>query len=231
MTFINKILLKHSHTHSFTYLPYFHSQIMVAVCRVVIKTDDLLGLKCYYVALFKKVHRPLKESLISVSQSSFCNGLQDCCFIYRKLSPPIWRQWDFFHSFTKSCDHCPWFLLKAHKLKKVGKTTRPFSSVQLLSRVQLYDPINRSTPGLPVHHQLPEFTQTHVHRVSDAIQPSHPLSSLSPPAPSPSSIRVFSNESTLLMRWPKYWSFSFNIVLPMNTQDWSLLGWSGWISL
>ena len=71
--------------------------------------------------------------------------------------------------------------------------------------------MNRSTPGLPVHHQLPEFTQTHVHRVSDAIQPSHPQSSLSAPAPIPPSIRVFSNESTLRMRWPKYWSFSFNI--------------------
>ena len=50
----------------------------------------------------------------------------------------------------------------------------------------LCDPMNHSTPGLPVHHQLPEFTQTHVHRVTDAIQPSHPLSSLSPPAPNPS---------------------------------------------
>ena len=50
----------------------------------------------------------------------------------------------------------------------------------------LYDPMNRSTPGLPVHHQLQEFTQTHIHRVSDAIQPSHPLSSPSPPAPNPS---------------------------------------------
>ena len=57
--------------------------------------------------------------------------------------------------------------------------------VQSLSSA-LCDPMNRSTPGLPVHHQLPEFTQTHVHRVSDAIQPSHPLSSPSPPAPNPS---------------------------------------------
>ena len=61
-----------------------------------------------------------------------------------------------------------------------------FSSVQSLSCVQLCDPMNRSTPGLPVHHQLPEFTQTHIHRVGDAIQPSHPLSSPSPPAPNPS---------------------------------------------
>ena len=65
-----------------------------------------------------------------------------------------------------------------------------FSSVQFSSVAQscptLCDPMNPSMPGLPVHHQLPEFTQTHVHRVSDAIQPSHPLSSPSPPAPNPS---------------------------------------------
>ena len=71
--------------------------------------------------------------------------------------------------------------------------------------------MNRSMPGLLVHHQLPEFTQTHAHRVIDAIQPSHPLSSPPPPAPVPPSIRVFSNESILHMRWPKYWSFSFSI--------------------
>ena len=71
--------------------------------------------------------------------------------------------------------------------------------------------MNHSTPGLPVHHQLPEFTQTYVHRFGDAIQPSHPLSSPSPPTPIPPSIRVFSNESTLHMRWPKYWTFSFSI--------------------
>ena len=88
--------------------------------------------------------------------------------------------------------------------------TIPFSSV-VQSCLTLCDPMNRSMPGLPVHHQLTEITQTHVHRVSDSIQPSHPLSSPSPPDPNPSSIRVFSNESTLLMRCPKYWSFSFNI--------------------
>ena len=67
-------------------------------------------------------------------------------------------------------------------------------------------------PGLPVHHQLPEFTQTHVHQGSDAIQPSHPL--LSPlllPSSIFPSIRVFPSESVLCIRWPKYWSFSFSI--------------------
>ena len=68
--------------------------------------------------------------------------------------------------------------------------------------------MNRSMPGLPVHHQLPESTQTHVHWVSDAVQPSHPLLLL----PSIfSSIRIFSNESALHIKWPNYWSFSFNI--------------------
>ena len=71
--------------------------------------------------------------------------------------------------------------------------------------------MNCSTPGLPVQHQIPEFTQTHVHQVGDAIQPSHPLSPLLLLPPIPPSIRVFSNESTLPMRWPKYWSFSFSI--------------------
>ena len=87
-----------------------------------------------------------------------------------------------------------------------------FSSVAQ-SCLTLCDPMNPSTRGLLIHHQLPESTQTHVHQVSDAIQPSHPLSS---PSPLPSifpSIRVFSNESALRIRWPKYWSFSFNISL------------------
>ena len=71
----------------------------------------------------------------------------------------------------------------------------------------------------PVHHQLPEFTQTHVHRVSDAIQHLILCRLLLLLPPIPPSIRVFSNESTLRIRWPKYWSFRFNISLPMNIQD------------
>ena len=71
--------------------------------------------------------------------------------------------------------------------------------------------MNHSTPGLPVHHQLPEFTQTHVRQVDDAIQPSYPLSSPSPAALNLTQHQVFSNESALHIRWPKYWSFNFNI--------------------
>ena len=87
--------------------------------------------------------------------------------------------------------------------------------IMMISSVQscptLCDPMDCSMPGLPVHHQYPELIQTHVHRVSDAIQPSHPLSSHSPPAFNLSQhFPVFSNESVLRIRWPKYWNFSFS---------------------
>ena len=82
----------------------------------------------------------------------------------------------------------------------------------------LCDPMDCSTPGFPVHHQPLEFTQTHAHRVRDAIQPSHPLSFPSPPASIIPSIRGFSNESVLCIRWPKYWHFSFSIS-PSNEQS------------
>ena len=81
-----------------------------------------------------------------------------------------------------------------------------FSLSQSLSHV-----MDCSTPDLPVHHQLPELTQTHVHPVGDSIQLSHPLSSPSPPAFNLSQIWVFSNESVLRIRWPKCWSFSISI--------------------
>ena len=95
----------------------------------------------------------------------------------------------------------------------------------------LCDPMDFSTPGFPVHHQIPELTQTHVHRVSDAIQPSHPLSSPSLP--------IFSlAQHQGLFQWvssshqvAKVLEFQPASVLPMNTQDWSPLGWTGWISL
>ena len=123
------------------------------------------------------------------------------------------------------------WLFKKYNTNITFFTYYQFSSVAQ-SCLTLCDPMNRSTPGLPVHHQLPEFTQTHVHRVGDAIQPSHPLPSPSLPALNLSQhqglffsfswflylyfqlswlCRVFSNESALHIRWPKYWSFSFNI--------------------
>ena len=85
-----------------------------------------------------------------------------------------------------------------------------FSSVTQSSPT-LCDPMDCSRPGFPVLHQLPELIQTHVHWVSDAIQPSHLLSSLLLPPSIFPSIRVFSNESVLRNKWPKYWSFSFSI--------------------
>ena len=98
-------------------------------------------------------------------------------------------------------------------------------SVQSLSHVRLCDPMNCSMLGLPVHHQLPESTQTHVHRVGDAIHLilCRPLFLL---PPIPPIIRVFSNESTLHIRWPKYWSFSFSII-PSKEHP----GLISWISL
>jgi len=107
--------------------------------------------------------------------------------------------------------------------------TVQFSSIAQ-SCLTLCHPMNHSTPGLPVQHQLPEFTQTHVHQVGDAIQPSHPLSSPSLLPPIPPSIRVFSNESTLRIRWPKYWSFSFSII-PSNEHSGPISFRMDWLDL
>ena len=105
-----------------------------------------------------------------------------------------------------------------------------FSSVAQ-SCLTLCNPMNRSTPGLPVHHQLPEFTQTHVHRVSDAIQPSHPLSSPSPPAPNPSQHQSFPTSQLFTWGGQSIGVSASASVFPMNTQNWSPLEWTGWISL
>ena len=108
------------------------------------------------------------------------------------------------------------------------------TSVRFSSVTQLYltlcNSMNRSTPGLPVPHQLPESTHIHVHQVGDAIQPSHPLSSPSPPAPNPSQHQGFSNESALHIRWPKSWSFSFNIS-PSNEHPGLISFRMNWVDL
>ena len=113
--------------------------------------------------------------------------------------------------------------------RDVFKIVFQFSSVAQ-SCPTLRDPMDCSMPGLPVHHQLVELAQT---QVSDAILPSHPMSFPSPPASIFPSVRVFSNESALHIRWPEYWSFRFSkySALPVNIQDWFCLGLTGLISL
>ena len=101
-------------------------------------------------------------------------------------------------------------LVKSPETRLFLHTYLQFSSVTQ-SCLTLCDPMDCSTPGFPVYHQLPELAQTHIHQVKGAIQPSHPLSSPSPLAFTLPSIRVFSNESVLHIRWPKYCSFSFSI--------------------
>ena len=111
-----------------------------------------------------------------------------------------------------------WFI-SLRKWKYTGRCQRNSvvsdSLVQFSSLAQSYqilcDPMDYSRPGLPVHHQLPECTQTLVLWVSDAIQPSHPLLSPSPPALNLSQHQGLSNGSALCMSWPKYWTFSLNI--------------------
>ena len=109
------------------------------------------------------------------------------------------------------------------------------SSVRFSSVTQscptLCDPMNCSTPGLPVHHQLLEFTQTHVHRVSDAIQPSHPLSSPSPPAPNPSQHQSFPMSQVFAWGGQSTGVAALASFLPKKSQGWSPSEWTGWISL
>ena len=117
-----------------------------------------------------------------------------------KMTQPLWKiVWQFPTKLSILLKHDPaillicifpkWLKMYMHTKICIGMfitVLHSVRSVQSLSHVWFWDPMNRSMPGLPVHHRLPEFTQTHVHQVSDAIQPPHPLSSPSPPAPNPS---------------------------------------------
>ena len=149
-----------------------------------------------------------------------------CCFIIYFLCP-----WCL--AYYQICSRHSLYLLnmKIHLYYFLPQ----FSSVQFSSVAQLcptlFDPMNHSTRGLPVHHQVLEFTQTHVHRVSDAIQPSHPLSSASPPAHNPSQHQSF--PMSQLFGWGGQSTGVLGLAsfLPKNTQDWSPLGWAVWISL
>ena len=136
---------------------------------------------------------------------------------------------------TKTCESV-YFWREKNGARMVGLGHFFYFSVQFSSVTQscptLCNPMNRSMPGLPVHHHLPEFTQTHIHRVGDAIQPSRPLSAPFSPAPNPS-------QHQGLFQWVSYLAWggqstgvsALASVLPMNTQDWSPLGWTGCISL
>ena len=93
----------------------------------------------------------------------------------------------------------------------------------------LCDPVNCGTPGLPIHHRLPESIKTHVHWVGDTIQPSHPLSSPSPPALNLSQHQGLFKWVSSSYQMAKVLEFQSTSVLPMNTQDWSPLGWIDWI--
>ena len=103
-----------------------------------------------------------------------------------------------------------------------------FSSSAQLCPI-LCNPMDCSTPSFPVHHQLPELVQTHVHQVGDAIQPSHPLSTPSPPAFNLSQHQGLSQWVSSSRQVAKVGALAS--VLPMNIQDWFSLGWTGWISL
>ena len=92
-------------------------------------------------------------------------------------------------------------------------------------------PMDHTIAGFPILHYFPEFASTRVHCVGDAIQPSHLPSSPSPPALHSPSIRVFANESALQIKWPKYWSFSFNISPSTNNQGWFLLGLTDFLAV
>ena len=113
--------------------------------------------------------------------------------------------------------------------RKLWHLSVQFSSVAQ-SCPTLCDAMNHSMPGLSVHHQLPEFTQTQVHWVGDAIQPSHPLSSPSLLALNLSQHQGLYNESSLRIRWPKYWSFSFNIS-PSNEHPGQISFRMDWLDL
>ena len=112
---------------------------------------------------------------------------------------------------NKSCKQAKCLSTREVAKKKIYIHRVEYFSSVAQSCSTLCDPMDRSTPGFPVHHQLLDLAQTHVHRVADTIQPSHPLLSPFPPTFTLAQHQGLSNESVLCIRWPKYWSFSFNI--------------------
>ena len=154
--------------YSFHFHPIFNSQLLCLVIHQVLLFPSNLK-KCRMV--FSLSYLLLNTAWTALPFACLCQLL--------------------FCAFVTLLSHCVnWLLLGHALLSAVHRDTWPCASVQFSSVAQscptLCDPMNHSTPGLPVQHQLPEFTQTHIHWVGDAIQPSHPLSSPSPPAFNPS---------------------------------------------
>ena len=147
----------------------------------------------------------------------------------------------FFSQITLLCivgifsdqDHLSWGIRQKRKREARNANGFPIMGLAQFSSVAqsyptLCDPMNRSTPGLPVHHQLLEFTQTHVHQVGDAIQPPHPFSSCPQSFPASGSFQM----TQLFTSGGQSIGVSASTsVLPMNIQDWFPLGWTSWISL
>ena len=145
---------------------------------------------------------PLEEGSWDPGTCDFMNQLDSKCWMFNKCSK-WYSSWE---------ERSIWI--------KVYIESVQFTRSVLLSSVTAMD---CSMPGFPVHHQLPELAQTYLHQVSDAIQPSHPLSSVSPFNLSQHQ-GLF--QGVLCIRWPKYWSFSLASALPLNIQDWFPLGLS-----
>ena len=146
------------------------------------------------------------------------------------------KRWRKHFPLSLKCGKYPlyWATILLRFQQTLTHSLSQFSSVTQ-SCLTLCDSMDCSMPGLPVHHQLPEFTQTHIHWVGDAIQPSHPLPSPSPPAFNLSQHQGLFQWVSYWIRWPEYWSFIqhqwswFTWVLPMNIQDWfplRLMVWS-----
>ena len=166
----------------------------------------------------KKVCRWKNYQIRTMGFFSFSLGIK----VKQKKSSAIQYFFNFFHSKYKIYK----YVLRAWDIS---------ASVQFSSVAQLCptycDSMNCSTSGLPVHHQLPEFTQTQVHQVSDAIQPFHPLSSPCPSALNPSQHQSFPMSQFFAWGGQSTGVSALASFLPKNTQDWSPFEWTGWISL
>ena len=174
----------------------------------------------FYLYEVSKIEKLIKTENINIIEVTRCRG--------RVGEMEHYYLYSFYLGWQKIFGNWEWWWLY------IIVNVLQFSSVAQLCPT-LCDRMNRSTPGLPVQppnlpnpRNLPKFIS------NESVMPSNHLILCGPLLLPPSifpSIRVFANESTLRIKWPKYWSFSSASVLPMNTQDWSPLGWTGWISL